>query len=71
MIAIINDVKDKNVMNSASSLYPDGTGNVEDLSGVMPEAAPVYYNLSGIHVKNPSNGIFIKVEDGKASKVRF
>lgn len=71
VIAIINDVKDKNVMNSASSLYPDGTGNVEDLSGVMPEAAPVYYNLSGIHVKNPSNGIFIKVEDGKASKVRF
>lgn len=31
----------------------------------------VYYNLQGVRVNNPSKGIVIRVQDGKASKVCF
>lgn len=31
--------------------------------------APVYFNLQGVRVENPENGIFIMVKDGKTSKV--
>ena len=40
---------------------------VEEVEVVGGEA--VYYNLQGVRVDNPSNGIFIKVENGKVSKV--
>ncbi len=33
------------------------------------QAAPVYYNLQGVRVDNPANGIYIKHEGSKASKV--
>lgn len=33
------------------------------------QAAPVYYNLQGVRVANPANGIFIKVEGSKSTKV--
>lgn len=32
---------------------------------------PVYFNLQGLRVENPGRGIFIKVSNGKASKVVF
>lgn len=32
-------------------------------------ATPVYFNLQGVRVDNPERGIFIKVVDGKATKV--
>ena len=32
-------------------------------------APAVYYNLNGVEVENPVNGLFIKVQGGKASKV--
>ncbi len=47
-----------------------GVENIE--ASVVEEAveAPVeYYNLQGIKVKNPSNGIYIKVQGNKVSKV--
>ena len=30
----------------------------------------IYYNLQGIRVANPVNGIFIEVKDGKAAKIQ-
>lgn len=33
------------------------------------EEAPVYFNLQGVKVVNPENGIFVKVQGGKTSKV--
>ncbi len=33
------------------------------------EAAPVYYNLQGVRVMNPENGMFIEVRGNKAVKV--
>ena len=32
-------------------------------------APAVYYNLQGVKVANPENGVFIKVQGGKVSKV--
>lgn len=68
VIAIINDAEDKNVVNSASSLYPDGTGSVDGIDATS-QSAPVYYNLNGMRMKEPAHGVFIKVVDGKTVKV--
>jgi hypothetical protein len=35
------------------------------------DAPVVYYNLQGVRVANPDNGIFIRVQGGKAQKVAF
>ncbi len=50
--------------------------NIEETSGINKVSidndsnAPVeYYNLQGVKVANPSNGVFIKVQGKKASKV--
>ena len=32
-------------------------------------AEPVYYNLQGVRVKNPTNGVYVRVVGGKSSKV--
>ena len=40
------------------------------IDNVIVNEEPVeYYNLQGVKVANPSNGIFIKVQGNKASKV--
>ncbi|MDE6010888.1 MAG: hypothetical protein K2F87_05555, partial [Muribaculaceae bacterium] len=35
------------------------------------DANAVYYNMQGVQVKNPTKGIYVKVIDGKASKVNL
>ncbi len=53
-------------MNTKISLHNILTG----VSEIATEKAPVvYYNLQGQRVANPSNGIFIRVEGGKSTKV--
>ena len=52
----------------------DKDATPEWLSGVEgvvadSNAAPVYFNLQGVKVNNPENGVFIVVKDGKAVKV--
>lgn len=42
-----------------------GVNNVE----MSENIAPVFYNLQGVRVANPSNGIFIRVQGAKVSKV--
>ena len=41
---------------------------VENLE-INENVAPVYYNLQGVKVANPENGVFIKVQGSKATKV--
>lgn len=41
-----------------------GVGNI-----TVNDAAPTYYNLQGQKVVNPENGIYIKVANGKSTKV--
>ena len=58
-------------VEAATTSYP--TAFLENVSGIeniaIEENAPVnYYNLQGVKVTNPSNGIFIKVQGDKATK---
>ena len=41
--------------------------SIQDI--VVEDAAVEYYNLQGVKVANPSNGVFIRVANGKATKV--
>ena len=43
---------------------PTGIAGIEAENG---EA--VYFNLQGVRVQNPENGIFIRVQNGKATKI--
>ena len=46
------------------------TNGIEDIT--VDDNAPVeYYNLQGIRVANPSNGVYIQRQGNKATKVRF
>jgi hypothetical protein len=47
----------------------DSTSGVENFETEDANAPVEYYNLQGVKVTNPSNGIFIKVQGNKASKV--
>ena len=42
-----------------------GVENIE----INENGSVVYYNLQGVKVANPENGVFIRVQSGKASKV--
>lgn len=61
---------DSNANAEASFAYvvakgiPTGIESVEAYEGTAE-----YYNLQGVKVHNPENGVFIKVSNGKASKV--
>lgn len=48
----------------------NGTGAVSGVE-VDENAAPVYYNLQGVRVANPENGLYIVVKGNKTSKVIF
>ena len=51
-------------MISALPAEEDAVDSISGASGI-----PVFYNLQGVRVANPENGIFIKVVDGKTTKV--
>lgn len=60
------------VFNNATSLYVTnfaaaGGSGVAEIEAAEGEA--VYYNLQGVKVANPENGIYIRVQGGKSSKV--
>lgn len=44
-----------------------GASGVNDISS--ENEMPVFYNLQGLPVQNPQNGVFIRVANGKSSKV--
>lgn len=48
--------------------FPDAAG-ITDMEIEAPEAKTVYYNLQGIRISEPANGVFIKVQGNKAAKV--
>ena len=55
------------VSTKTLSIVPAEEGSVEGI--VAEEGTPVFYNLQGVEVANPENGLFIKVVNGKAVKV--
>ena len=48
-----------------------GYEGVESIATDMADGAARYYNLQGMPVANPANGIYIKVEADRTSKVRL
>ena len=54
--------------NVALNFVKEAPTSVEGIEDV-DNGKVVYYNLQGVKIDNPSNGIFIKVTGGKASKV--
>lgn len=54
-------------------MYTVGSSNTTSVELINNDSTstPVYYNLSGVRVNNPANGLYIKVVDGKATKVRL
>lgn len=64
------------IKNEARATRTDAKAELQLVSSILTAiesvevAAPVeYYNLQGIKVENPSNGVFIKLQGSKASKV--
>ena len=53
----------------AAMFTVEDTQGVNDVIAADAEVAPVYYNLQGVRVANPANGLYIKVVGEKASKV--
>lgn len=49
----------------------DNLGGVKGVSVDAGDAPATYYDLQGRRVENPSNGLYIKVQGGKASKVLY
>ncbi|MDE6258240.1 MAG: hypothetical protein K2M53_07675 [Muribaculaceae bacterium] len=58
-----------NVTTNEMKVSLDPKSGVESIN-VAGDAA-VYFNLQGMKVENPENGIFVKVSNGKAVKVAF
>ena len=67
--------EDGNYVVKLNSVAMTMTINKSTISKIVEiedtEANAVYYNMSGVRVSNPADGIFIKVANGKAVKVRL
>ena len=54
--------------NLSASCVVSSTAGIDDV--VVDDNAPAeYYNLQGVKVDNPTNGLYIKKQGGKATKV--
>lgn len=66
--------ENKNVLNGRPLLsWQKGNGETTGIDSIVAdeadEAEAVYYNLQGVRVDNPENGVYIRVQGSKASKV--
>ena len=69
--AVPCEARDVETPAKAELLLKGKKTGVEDVTiEEVDEDAPVeYYNLQGVKVENPSNGIYIKVQGKKSTKV--
>lgn len=68
VIAAVVD-QDGYVVNCTKNEVNDYTSGVEGIEAADADQPVEYYNLSGVKVDNPSEGIFIRRQGGKTSKV--
>ena len=59
-----SDFQDSSVPSKVSYTITTGIESIEAENG-----AAQYYNLQGVRVANPENGVFIRIQNGKAVKV--
>lgn len=69
-----NTGTDQNPDNSDVEENPGSDDNNPDLEGgvegiIWDDEEPIYFNLQGFPVKNPSNGLYIKIEGNKRQKI--
>ena len=50
-------------------VFTPAAGGVEDAIATEANAPVKYYNLQGVEIANPENGLFIKKQGAKATKV--
>ncbi len=71
VIGVVSYYQVKGADKPELNIYPievKAAGGISDVE--FDENAPsVYYNLQGVEVANPANGIFVRVQGGKAAKV--
>lgn len=53
---------------AALKFYPDGTTGIEAVEAENTNAPAVYYNLQGVEVANPENGIYVVRRGNKVTK---
>lgn len=51
------------------TIKPGQDAGTVGVAAIEAEGAAEYYNLNGVRVANPENGIYVKVVNGKAAKV--
>lgn len=56
-----------NVISKELTVVEDVITGIDSIN--VSEEAPIYFNLQGIKVEKPANGIYVKVANGKASRV--
>ncbi len=57
--------------NNEPTIYIADPSGVEDIESADNDATPVYYNLQGVQVENPSTGLYIEVRGASVRKVQI
>lgn len=57
------------VKTAVKTITASGVTGIEDIVADGDEADAVYYNLQGVRVDNPENGLYIRVRGNKVEKV--
>ena len=55
------------LLSAARAIF--GFSAISEIATDNAEGEAVFYNLQGIRVNNPANGLYIKVQGGNTSKV--
>lgn len=67
VVVIVRDAEGKEI---ASDVYNTGSMTVSGIGTIESDTVGArYYNLQGVEVEKPANGVYIKVEGNKAAKV--
>lgn len=56
-------------INACHGLGLGGTSGIEDIDAAANNAPVEYYNLQGVRVANPTNGLYIRRQGSTATKV--
>lgn len=65
----VTEGSDKAGSSIPAVLLIDVPSAVEKVEEVAEEGEVRYFNLQGVEINNPANGVFVRVANGKASKV--
>lgn len=67
VVAAVYDARSGRILNAArTKVCTAGIGEVES-----DDSSTLYFNLQGIPVADPDRGVYIRVQDGRSSKVIF